>query len=259
VIALSGAAIVPRTFEDVFATCVTLVEDAIEQMAAKVPRPRAKRSSGGDLVYRYYEELAEQALVLKTVRTLSALRAGKVLLDVGLALDVGATMRILDELSSDMMFLSGPLVWSLNPEPRHKQYLTEFFQEEFDHADPVKSSQRRNRVSRRDIRAYVARTFSAGQSVNRIVEITETIDSAFSGYVHGAAVHTMDMFDGERYRVPLEHSDGPLGAVRDQYPQYLHRALMAVATAAKAIGDEQLFTDLYRAQAALFDEAGYIL
>ena len=83
------------------------------------------------------------------------------MLQNGLVLDAGATMRAMDELDSDIMFIAGPLVFQHAREPRHAEYLAEFFQEEFDHPDPLQATQRRNRVSRRDIRAYVARTYYA--------------------------------------------------------------------------------------------------
>lgn len=157
------------------------------------------------------------------------------------------------------MFLAGPLVFGHEPEGRHKRYLSEFFQEEFDHADPVKATQSRDRVSRKDVRAYVARTFNAGIPVSDVVAVTATLDNAFSGYVHGAAVHILDVFDGHRFCLPLEPGDGPLEAVRDQFPQYVNRATMNAATAAKALGCEDLFRELYQLQRDLFDDYGTIL
>jgi len=247
---------VPRAFDDAFERAIEGLRIGVDRMAATVPPPRPKRSSSGYMVYRYLEERTQQALVLKTVRTLSALISCRLLINAGLVLDAGASLRILDELGSDIMFLAGPLVFGTEPEPRHSQYLVDFFQEEFDHADPLKSSQRRSRVPRRDIRAYVARAFNAGQPVSHVVNVTETIDSAFSGYIHGAAVHTLDVFDGLTFRIPLNTGDDPLEAIRDQFSQYVHRALMAVATAAKAVGDDALFGELYDLQRELFTEEG---
>lgn len=248
-----------RTLEGVFTQVKLALAAAVEQMARAVPQPRLIRSAAGHPTYRYREQLPQQALVLKTVRMMSALIAGKKLVDAGLAMDAGASMRILDELGSDIMFLAGPLVTGHEPEERHGAYLTEFFQEEFDHADPIQASQSRRRVSRRDIRAYVARTFNVGAPVSEVVAVTATIDNAFSGYIHGAATHIMDAFDGSRFCVPLELGDDPLEAVRDQFPQYIHRAIMNAATAAKAVGCENLFHELYELQRDLFDDYGTIL
>lgn len=249
---------ISEPFEDVFDLSATALDRAIPRIARAVPAPQRIRTASGHVAYRYLERLPQQALVLKVVRAVSALKAGKTLLDAGLALDVGAFMRLLDEVGSDIYFIAGPLVMGEPSEARHAEYLLEFFQEEFDHPDPVQSSQKRKRVSRRDIRAYVARTFNAGHSVSQVVAVTETIDNAFSGYIHGAAVHTMDAFDGRKFHSVLEQGDAPLEALREQFPQYTHRALMGVAVAAKAVGDEELFTELFELQRNLYDDCGNI-
>lgn len=163
------------------------------------------------------------------------------LLNNGLVLDVGATMRVMDELGSDIMFIAGPLVFQQRCEPRHHQYLAEFFQEEFDHPDPLKATQKRNRVSRRDIRAYVARTYTVGVPVSQVVAVSETVEATFSGYVHGAAVHIMDLYDGRKFVLALETTDLPLSDIAEQYVGYVYRAMTSVAIAAKAFGDSGPF------------------
>jgi hypothetical protein len=50
--------------------------------------------------------------------------------------------------------------------------------------------------------------------------------------------------------------DDPLEAVRHQRNYYAFRAIAAVATAAKAIGDDHLFKSLYDLSKELFDENG---
>ena len=208
--------------------------------------------------HRYVEHQARQALVLKSVRLSSALRAGWLLLQNGLVLDAGATMRALDELESDIMFLAGPLVFQHRREPRHDQYLAEFFQKEFDHPDPLQATQKRNRVSRRDIRAYVARTYNARLPVSQVVAVTETIDATFSGYAHGAAVHIMDVYDGRKFVLPLQTADRRLSDMMEQYVLYIHRAMMAVAVAAKAFGDSGTFEMVYQAVHSVFTDDGKV-
>ena len=180
------------------------------------------------------------------------------LLRAKLSLDVGATMRTLDELGSDIRFLSGPAVTGTPLEPRHSEFLQEFFQEEFDHPDPLKATQKRKRVSRRDIRAYVARTFNAGLDVSEIVAVTSTIDNMNSGFVHGAAVHTMDVYDGAHFAIPSANDDLRLADMRETYLLYVHRALMDVATAAKALGAETEFRALYTLTTDLFYDNGNV-
>ena len=128
--------------EAAFIAVVQTIDRAVAHMEILVPRPKLTKLHGNHRAYRYVEHQARQALLLKSVRLSSALRAGWVLLQNGLALDAGAIMRTMDELGSDIMFIAGPLVFQQPSEPRHHQYLAEFFQEEFDHADPLQATQR---------------------------------------------------------------------------------------------------------------------
>jgi hypothetical protein len=247
----------PSTLALVDDRVTSALQHALPQLAAAVPRPRTIRTASGLPAYRYIEATSQQAIVLKSVRVLSALRSAEVNLRAGLVLDVGASMRILDELGSNIMFLAGPLLGLTPSEPRHAQFLTEFFQEEFDHPDPLQSTQRRNRVSRRDVRAYVARAYQAPNfGVSDIVNVTETIDNAFSGYIHGAAGHIMDVFDGVDFCVPVEQATPPIACLTDQLAQYLHRAIMSFEVSAKALGLDELNMSLRSLSNDLFTAGG---
>lgn len=244
--------------EAAFTTAVQTIDYAVGVMEKLVPPPKLIHLHRDDRAHRYVERQRRQALVLKSVRLSSAFRSGWVLLQNGLVLDAGVSMRVLDEIESDIMFIAGPLVFQHLPEPRHDQYITEFFQEEFDHPDPLQATQKRNRVSRRDIRAYVARTYNAGLPVSQVVAVTETIDAAFSGYVHGAAVHIMDVYDGQKFALPLQTTDRRLSDMMEQYVLYVHRAMMAVAVAAKAFGDSGPFELVHEAVQSVFTDDGKI-
>ncbi|WP_127145028.1 hypothetical protein [Pelagibacterium montanilacus] len=241
-----------------FEIAIRTIDKAVVRMESLVPPPTWTQLHGATYAHRYVERQARQALILKSVRLSSALRAGWVLLQNGLVLDAGATMRALDELESDIMFIAGPLLFQQPFEKRHDQYLAEFFQEEFDHPDPVQATQRRNRVSRRDIRAYVARTYNAGLPVSQVVALNETIDATFSGYVHGAAVHIFDVYDGRTFVLPLRTTDQRLSDMMEQYVLYVHRAMMAVAVASKVFGNSGPFEAVYRAVQSVFTDDGRI-
>ncbi|MBI4920501.1 MAG: hypothetical protein HY834_02035 [Devosia nanyangense] len=223
-------------------------------MAATVPAPELVEVLPGHRSYRYTQKTLEQALVLKAVRALSGLRSLAVLEQAGLALDVGATMRTLDELSSDIMFLAGPSRTGTR-EPRHDEYLAEFYQEEFDHVDPLQATQSRHRVSRRDIRAYIARTYAGiiGADVSSISAVYETIDNAYSGYVHGAAGHIIDVYDGRTFRVPLSAHEGPQAIIERQTPGYAFRTVGSLTFAAQALGLSNLAYQLHQLAGSIAD------
>ncbi|EJT06085.1 hypothetical protein, partial [Rhizobium sp. CCGE 510] len=201
-----------------------------------------------------------QLLVLKCVRMLSALRALRALLAQGLVLDAGSLMRISDEVGSDIMFIAGPTLFNRPPEARHKQFLQELFQEEFGKKDPWPSRIKRDRVSRRHIRAYNARTYSAaGSDISKVVDVTELIDGVFSGFIHGAGAHIMDSFDGLDFHTELSPDSHPLVALQDQFSHYIQRTIMGFCFSAKAMGREDVFQVLYKLNTDLFDEYGELL
>ncbi len=231
--------------------------EALATIVASLPIPQTTPTITGYLSYRYIEKTTEQAIALKLVRLFSALLSCNALINLGMVLDAAAMFRLLDETGSDIMFLAGPKLYSIAPEPRHAKFLKEFFQEEFDHADPLESTQSRDRVSRRDIRAYIARTYVVpGFAVSDVVKVTETIDSIFSGYIHGAAVHIMDVFDGSNFRIPVGPRDRPKSALQSQYWQYLHRAIMSFETASLALGFDSLNSKLHELALSTFDPYG---
>lgn len=229
---------------------ISALDAAAYDLSTSIKAPIATKVESGRLGFRYPEKSLEQALVLKVVRLLSGIRAMAVLLEAGLHLDVGSTMRMLDEVGADIQFLAGPAVNKKEPEDRHQQFLDEFFQEEYDHVDPLQSSQSRHRVGRKHIRAYIARTYHE-ESVSEVVNVYETLDNGYSGYVHGAAVHVLETFEGDGFAVP---SLKTLSTMRSIMPYYLLRALQDVMLAAFALGRIEVVLELQRCADLCFDE-----
>ncbi|MBY3238432.1 hypothetical protein [Rhizobium laguerreae] len=243
--------------DHVFAVAVRAMKDAQDEMQQVVPQPRFVTSEVGHRGHRFVEQLPQQALLLKAVRILSAIHTLKLTIDAGLLLDAGASMRILDEIGSEVQFLAAPYLTNAGREAIHDEFLTEFFQEEFDHSDVLKSSQKRHRVSRKKIRAYVVRAYRQ-EDASTHTDVLRLIDNTFSGFVHGAAAHIMDTYDGKRFSVPAPGDHASLLDFRDQFSIYLHRALMDFAFAAKALGCEAIFARLYQFITTTFADEGSV-
>ncbi|MEE2949857.1 MAG: hypothetical protein VYD57_01205 [Pseudomonadota bacterium] len=217
-------------------------------LESRVPQPQLVKMRGGEC-YRYIEKQLDQAIIAKTARLISALRSAILLNAAGLTLDVGTMKRVIDEIDADIMFLAGPLM-GMEKTNRHDDFIREFFQEEFDHEEPLKSSQKRARVPRDKIRAYNARSYSASNmNESDAIRMMELIEKAYSGFVHGASVHIMEIYgghpDSERFFV-----EGVLGTSRQKSSEtdlanYFERALHAVILAAKALNADDVFEDLY--------------
>ena len=77
-------------------------------------------------------------------------------------------------------------------------------------------------------------------------EVTRTISKAYSGYVHAASPHIMDMYGGNP---PRFHVRGMRGTPRHAEHRadlwnYFFRGIIAFGFAAKAFGDDDMFASI---------------
>ena len=211
-------------------------------LAARVPQPKMVKVG-----FRYVERDIRQALVQKLARIISGLHAARLLLAHGFFQELAALQRMLDESNEDIMFLAHGVIAS-DITKLHREYLAAFYEEEFDNPDnPLESTQKRPMVARKKIRAYLARL---GESNNPSfgVEVMRTGSKVYSGFVHGASPHIMDMYVGDP---PRWHVCGMLGAIsadahRENFSHVFTRSICSFAVAALAFGDEAL-ADRYKA------------
>ena len=224
------------------------MRQAFRQLETQVPLPHAVPYRDG-FVYRHVERTIQQALIQKLARIVSGLHAIDVLLINGFVQEQSVLNRTLDELGEDITFLAAAIT-NDSITDLHKQYLTAFFDEEFDDPENViNSTQKRNYPPRRKIRAYVVRVLG-GDKVNpsHTTDVGDTISKAYSGYVHAASPHIMDMCGGNPPRFHISGMNGTarIGEhVRDAW-NYFYRGLIDTTAVAKALGDAELVERLYR-------------
>jgi hypothetical protein len=223
-----------------FAPTLGVLERAFRLLEARVPPPKRKPWKDS-FVFRYVECTIYQAIVQKLARTISGLLAVETLLVRGLFQEQGMIQRALDEIGEDIEFLSLGIIRGELTQ-RHKEYLGYFYAEEFrDPSDIMGSHASRGMVGRDKIRAYIHRELGAESS-----RAERIITKAYSGFVHAASPHIMDMCGGEPPRFDVsgkfrtlrgeEHADDALN--------YFYRALLSMALAAKAFGEEELFSEM---------------
>lgn len=215
------------------------MEVTVHGLEGLVPAPRLVETKQGR-VYRYEERLAKQAIVQKLARLVSTLRAARLLLDRGFVQDVGTLERVLDEILQDVHFL---VVGLESPTKLHRQFLSYFYEEEFDAETARESTQKRGMVSRQRIRAHFGRSISdipaSGFNPSDLTEDLRSVDKGNSGYVHGASPHLMEMYFGDP---PEFQMNGMLGTSRErehrvQFWNYVYRAICAFALVVRAFGD----------------------
>lgn len=219
------------------------MERTVHALAARVPQPQRVSYKDG-VQYRHVERTVHQALVQKLARTVSTLRATRLLMEHGFVQEQASMQRILDELQEDVTFLSFGVIfdkWS----KLHDDYLAAFFEEEFDAETSVDSTQKRPMILRKKIRAAIA-SMEIGLDQSTGVEVTRTISKAYSGYVHAASPHIMDMYGGDP---PRFHMRGMRGTPRHHEHSadlwnYFFRGIISFGFAAKAFGDDDMFDSI---------------
>jgi hypothetical protein len=168
-----------------------------------------------------------------------------------------ALQRILDEFREDIMFLSLG-VCRQEMTNLHRQYLDAFYEEELDNDDPLKATQRRPTIPRKRIRAYLSRIEGPTPDQGTRIEVSRTLSKAYSGFVHGASPHIMEMYGGNP---PRFHVTGMLGTPReDEYRRdllhYFYRGILALGFAALAFGDRGSFNHIQQYRDEFYRRSG---
>jgi hypothetical protein len=221
------------------------MELMLTDLAARVPPPQYVPILNSH-AFRYVEQSIQQAIVQKLARIISGLYAAQILLEAGFLQEQGALQRMLDEFEEDVTFLSFAVIKN-DVTDLHRRYLEAFYEEEFDKpGDPISSTQKRPMIPREKIRAYIARLEGSGLDPSRGVAVTRTVTKAYSGYLHGASPHIMEMYGGDP---PRFHVAGML-----ESPLYVHhemdlrnqfyRGICSFGFAAKAFGAEALSSQI---------------
>lgn len=229
------------TYESLCSRCIDHMERTVNALAARVPAPVIVERHGNPYA-RYQEQTIYQAIILKLTRLVSNLSAAQLLLNHGYVQEQAALQRMLDEGDEDIMFLTMAVI-SNDITELHARFLAAFWEEEFDQPTAMKSTQKRPFIPRKNITSWIARHPLSGIDESTGVTITSTVYKTYSGYIHGAAPHIMDMYGGSPARF---HMRGMLGTTRqkdhaDDLLNYYHRVIVSFAFAAKAFGDEEMF------------------
>lgn len=200
---------------------------------------------------------------LKCVRAASSLNASVVLLRSGYVQEVGALCRCVDEFCEDVLFLATPLGENGTYSTDQNRLVEEFYQEEFpEDPGPLMQPQARNRVPRDKVRAGIARI--DGMPINRhdATQLHRALGRTFSGYVHGAYVHIMEMYGGPSLEQCRYHTSGMLGTPRieqhtDLLANYVYRFAISAEVVARRCEDGEVITELEAARLRFEQATGF--
>jgi hypothetical protein len=169
------------------------------------------------------------ACYLKAVKVCSTLNGALVLLDNAHVQEAYALGRTSQDQVEDIYFLVLPRGDDGGLSAHQARALDEFFQEEFrDSNDPIGTSQDRDRVRRDKIRAAV-HSGPETDDPSTTQAIGKAIYRLFSGYVHGAYVHIMELHSDTPGRYHFRGTPGHrLTEAIDYFPNFVYQAALAV-------------------------------
>ena len=199
-------------------------------------------------VFRYKQQTIQQALVQKAARVASGLNAAFVLLQAGHLQELRAIYRMLDEFGDEIVFL-GEIVQSGETTKLHEDFLADFWAEEYDvDGEPFQSTQSRKRVSRDKIQAAIAHqpVFPVNPSDGQ--EVHRTLAKTYSGYVHGASPHVMEMYGGtpEKFHTSGMLGTPPYAGAMREATNYFYRGLLNITYVAILLGCDEAEAELRR-------------
>lgn len=199
-------------------------------------------------VFRYKNKGIHEALVQKIARSISGLNAVAVLIGTGYVQEAGVLFRTLDEIQEDIFFLASAETNGARTD-RHTQYLDAFYTDAvFFRPEGSLQIPKSNLVPRKKIRAHTMKVLGQEINVSQALAASESVATAYSGYVHAASESIMNMYGGDP---PHFHIQGMRGTPRmsessRDAENYVYRGLMATIAVAKAFEDASLVEILYK-------------
>lgn len=235
------------------------VEHEVRQLGKDFDRPRFVSVNGVNQ-FRHAQKDDLLLSYLKCVRAVSALHASVLLLRHGHAQEVGALCRCVDEFCEDVLFLSVPLGSDGRYSRDQERLVKEFFQEEFPGFNNVMThAPSRDRVPRHKVWAGIARIRGMPVNPYDAQQLHRVLGRAFSGYIHGAYTHIMEMYGGDSAQHCAFHMHGMSARVPEMLEalaSYAYRLTLTIEIVARRCNDEAVRNKVTEVRSRFEDAAG---
>lgn len=231
---------------DLYLETLPVLQRAFQILESKIDKPVLIKR-GSYHVFRYKNQTVQAAVIQKVARLISGLHASLLLLEGGFVQELGAIFRTLDEFHEDILFLCQAIRTGEETE-LHKEYLISFYQEEFDLPDnPLLYEQKRPTIPRKRIHAAIANIQESETNPSDTKELHRTLSQAYSGYVHGASVHIMEMYGGypPKYHLAGMRNTPRIAEFSEDCWNYFYRGLLSVMFVTLSFGEQKLLQELY--------------
>lgn len=224
---------------------VRKLEELVNELENEFPKPVVIQHGKG-LAFRHKPEVRGDILAsfLKLVRVVSLLNSSLLLMEKGFTQEVGIFCRAIDEAIEDISFFAIPIGENGTSDNQMK-LLKEFYQEQFENPNVFSSSLPRDRVPRKKISAAIGNFPIKDVDPNTINTIAKSLREVFSGYVHGAYVHIMEMYDGgvSKYQMKGMPDSPYMDACVDNFANSLYRSFCALGIVASRVKRQDIFSD----------------
>ncbi|TAN35456.1 MAG: hypothetical protein EPN23_11140 [Verrucomicrobia bacterium] len=231
---------------DLYLETLPVLQHAFHHLESMIEKP-ALIKQGSYHVFRYENQTIKAAVIQKLARLISGLQASLHLLQGGFVQELGVILRTLDEFQEDIFFLCQAIQTGALSK-LHQEYLTSFYQEEFDVPDnPLLSGQKRPTIARKKIQAALAQMPESETNPNDAKELNRTLSQAFSGYVHGASGHIMEMYGGHppKYYLAGMLETPRIASCTESLSDYFYRGLLSVMLVSHSFGEQKVLQNLY--------------
>jgi hypothetical protein len=236
---------------------VSGLEGCVQDLSREFEPPRLNSK---EMVFRHTNKHDLLASFLKAVRLVSLLNATLVLLREGYVQEIYALCRFMDEALQDIIFLSSPLGEQGEGSKDQIRFINEFFQEEFDDPEKAPVSAKRDRVPRKKISAALSKREFLDINPSDMQSTQRTLLQTFSGFVHGAYPHIMELYGG---MPPKYHTSGMIGTPRireceSQLVNNVFRSLIAAEMIAARTKQPEVQAKLIRLNIRLIEDTDII-
>jgi hypothetical protein len=194
--------------------------------------------------FRHSKKTDHVYLYMKALRYVSLMNSALILTENGFFQEVGILCRCLNETQDDFCFVAMPN--SAASTDRREQHLEEFYLEEFKpKTTGLLESNKRNRVKRKTIHSTIAASIT---SVNQsdVVQVISTLETAYSGYVHGAYGHLMELYGGPNFgfRANGLPPQAFAEARERDMSHHIYRGVLILERLAQILGEEKEYQSL---------------
>lgn len=169
--------------------------DAWVNAFARMLPPAEKVPVRTSFRWEHKDKSPEAAQVAKAVRALSGLRAALVLADVGHTVECGTLLRTIADFSAEIVYIGEAL-----SEGRLTADQRQFVEQHFARlpSDPheLAAREREYYIGRKDIGKAHRRLYEKqGVSADDMAKLTDYLNKAYDGYVHGTNASAMELYD----------------------------------------------------------------